>query len=99
MPYFLTETDHTNALLDNLEARERELAHYQTNITNFRRAIAKLKAMPETETTKGFAAELAERLKGEELGLFRTQTIHDVILDQLEGKDVAKLIKARPKKE
>lgn len=95
MPYFLTEQDHINTLLDALEARERELDHYQTNITNFRRAIEKLQAMQANDITTAFIAELGDRLKGEEIGLFRTKLIHDVILDQLSDKDIPALIKAR----
>lgn len=99
MTYFITDTDRTNALLDALEAREHEREHYQTNITNFRLAIVKLKAIPGTDAIAAFIAELEGRSTAEEIGLFRTQTILDVILDQLEGRDIPALIAARPKKE
>lgn len=93
MTYFITDTDRTNALLDALESREREVEHYQVNINNFSRIVAKPATPPE------FVEELKARLAAELAGQARAQAVLDVILEQLEGKDIPALIAARPKKE
>jgi len=74
--------DKAKHLTEAQAAREEEVFHYQINIDNFTRAIAKVESMDDHDLSE-FKETLQVRLKTEQIEQKKAKIILEVITDQL----------------
>ena len=86
--YTITDQDKIETLIKCLKEREQEVFNYQINIDNYRLAIETIT----DEDLNEFQDHLVNLLHTEIIEQKKAKTMLSVILSQLEGHDIEKLL-------